>query len=442
MNREQAKKLVADLVGMSKADEVSISIDGGSTTHLRFARNNPSTSGAFSELEVSIRSSFGSRSAAATVNQTDEATLRKGVRRSEEMARLAPEDPEHMPGLGPTEYAPVDAFDSRTAERGGADIAAGAARCIDEAGKDGLVAAGFTRTRAGFSCIGNSSGMFGYHRATAAYVAETVRTVDNRGSGWGSSSAHAIESVDFAAVSAAAREKARASADPKPLTPGKYVAILEPACVANLIAFMGWTMDARSADEGRSFFSAADGGNRIGEKLFPETITIRSDPTSRIAPGTPWGRGGVPQRARPLVERGVLESLRYSRYWAKKKGVEPVPRPANVLMEGGTGSVADLVASTERGVLITSLWYIRMLDPRTLTFTGLTRDGVFWIEDGKIAHPVTNFRWNDSPIAVLKNTVAMSAPMRTPPRPSRATNVVVPAVKVSEFNLASVSDAV
>ena len=442
MNREQAKNLAGRIIGLSKADEISLSIDGGATTHLRFARNSPSTSGSFSELDIRITSSFGKRSATAVINQIDDASIERGVRRSEEMARLAPEDPEHMPGLGKTAYPEVAGHDPATASGGAEGIARGVKRCISESVADKLVAAGFSQTSAGFRCIANSSGMFGYHQSTSAYVAETVRTADNRGSGWASSADHRIGSLDFAAVSAAARDKARRSADPKPLEPGKYVTILEPACVANLMRMMLWSMGRRSADEGRSFFAKPGGGNRLGERLFPATVDIRSDPTDPRAPGSPWGSGGLAQTKRNWIEKGVVKNLMTSRFWAAKNKVEPIPGPPNLLMAGGSGDVAELVKSTKRGVLVTSLWYIRSLDPRTMTFTGLTRDGVFWIENGAIKHPVTNFRWNDSPIAVLKNTVAMSQAYRVPPRPSRSTTTVVPALKVSEFTFASVSDAV
>jgi predicted Zn-dependent protease len=442
MNREQAQNLARRIVEMSKADEISLSIDGGATTHLRFARNSPSTSGTFSELDIRVTSSFGKRSATAVINQVDDASLERGVRRSEEMARLAPEDPEHMPGLGPTDYPEVAGHDPATAAGGAAKIAAGVKRCISESAGDDLVAAGFSQTGAGFECIANSKGMFGYHRSSSAYIAETVRTADNRGSGWASASDHRVSGLDFAAVSAAAREKARRSANPRPLEPGKYVTILEPACVANLIGMMTWSMDRRAADEGRSFFSRPGGSNRLGEKLFPKAINLVSDPTDARAPGSPWGGDGLPQARRSWIENGAVKTLATSRFWAEKSGVAPIPGPSNLLMSGGRGTVDDLIKSTERGVLVTSLWYIRSLDPRTMTFTGLTRDGVFWIEDGAIKHPVTNFRWNDSPIAVLKNTVAMSQPYRVPPRPSRSTTTVVPALKVSEFTFASVSEAV
>ncbi len=442
LSRDQAKALSDKALAMSRADELHVTINGGSHVNFRFARNSPSTSGNVDELDIGIRAVFGKRSGTVSVNQTDDATLEAGVRRAEEIARLAPEDPELMPALPPQRYATIDAaWDEVTAAQGGEKIAAGAARCIDEARRRDLVAAGYTDVRAGFQTVANSRGLFGWHRATSAYVSETARTRDGSGSGWASSGARAIDRVDYPGVAAGAAAKAVASARPRPLPPGRYPAILEPACVANLLQLMFFAMDRRSADEGRSFFSRPGGGNRIGERLFGDRIHIWSDPDDPEVPGTPWADDGLPQERRDWIEGGRVRALRTDRYWADKSGVAPVPGPANVLMAGGKGSVQDLIASADKAVLVTSFWYIRLLDPRTISFTGLTRDGVFWVEKGKIQHPVTNFRWNESPIAVLKNTLAMSAPVLSPPRPDRSPHRV-PALLVKDFTFSSVSDAV
>jgi predicted Zn-dependent protease len=442
LGKDQARALSDRVLAMSKAEELHVSIQGGSHTNFRFARNSPSTSGSADELDIGIRAVFGKRSGSVSVNQTDDATLEAAVRRAEDIARMAPEDPELMPALPAQRYASIDAaWDEMTAARGGERIAAGAARCIDEAVRRDLVAAGFTDVRAGFQTIANSKGNFGWHRATSAYVSETARTRDGSGSGWASSGARAIDRVDYAGVAAGAAAKALASANPRPLPPGKYPAILEPACVANLLQLLFFAMDRRSADEGRSFFSKPGGGNRIGERLFNERIHIWSDPNDPDLPGAPWGDDGLPQERREWIQHGRVETLRTDRYWAEKNGVAPVPGPANVLMAGGKGSLDELIAGADKAVLVTSFWYIRLLDPRTISFTGLTRDGVFWVEKGKIQHPVTNFRWNESPIAVLKAIKAMSAPVLAPPRPDRTPHRV-PALLVDAFDFSSVSDAV
>ncbi len=442
LSKEQAENLVADITKASSADEVSISISSGQTTHLRFALNSPTTSGSFEELSISIRSTFGTRSAAAVINQLDPETIAAGVKRSEEIARLTPEDPEHQPGLGPTEYARIEAWDQATASEPGVGLARGIAKNIADAENQALITAGFGQVRAGMECLANSRGQFGYFKSTASYIGQTARTRDGKGSGWAADSSRSLSSLDFDRVSREARRRAVLSSGARALAPGNYVTILDHACVANLATILSRSMSARSADEGRSFFSKKGGGNRLGETVFPTAIHLTSDPTDKNATARPWSPDGRPQTAQAWIDKGRVATLFNSRFWAKKTQSPSIAPPSNLIMRGGTKSVEQLIASTERGVFITSLWYIRATDPRTLTYTGLTRDGVFFIEDGKIAFPVTNFRWNDSPISVFKNALELSTAMRMPPRPRRSTTVVVPAVKTKSFHLASVSEAV
>jgi predicted Zn-dependent protease len=180
----------------------------------------------------------------------------------------------------------------------------------------------------------------------------------------------------------------------------------------------------------------------LGEKLFSENVTIYSDPTDEEVPGSPFGDEGIPQRKVVWVEKGVLKNLTYSRFWAQKQGKDPVPTPSNLLINGGNATIEDLVKSVKRGILISSLWYIRSLDPQTMLLTGLTRDGNFYIENGEIKYPVKNFRWNESPAFVLKNVVEMTKPMRVMGKESGQANISAPAMLVKEFHFASVSDAV
>jgi predicted Zn-dependent protease len=179
-----------------------------------------------------------------------------------------------------------------------------------------------------------------------------------------------------------------------------------------------------------------------GEKIFPENVSIWSDPNDAQVPGSPWGMGGLPQKKVEWIKDGVLQNLVYSRFWAEKQGKEPLPAPSNIFMKGGSGTLEDLIKSTKEGVLVTSFWYIRSVDPRTLLLTGLTRDGVFWVENGKIVYPIMNFRWNDSPVNVLKNIDAMSKSMRVPPRESQSSSIMIPALRLKEFNFTSLSEAV
>lgn len=442
LDKDESKRIIDQIVKGSKATDVFVSLTATENTHLRFARNGPSTSGNYTNTTVSVKSTFGKKSGAASTNQLDDASIRDVVARSERFARLAPDDPETMPGLGPQSYLRANAFRDSVLERGAEQMAKGVAGAISDADDKNLIVAGFAQAKANVAAIGNGRGLFGYQQTTDAYFSETARTQDGTGSGWASGVGNGVEDINFARASQTAIQKAELSAKPQPLAPGKYVAILEPACVANLVANMVFSMNARNADEGRSFFSQKGGKNRLGERLFAKSVNIHSDPTHVRAPGKAFSGSGLPHKKRAWIEDGRVGQLAYDRFWAQKKGMEPVPTPSTLTMAGGTGTVDDLVRSTKNGVLITSLWYIRALDPRSLLYTGLTRDGVFLIKNGKIIRPVTNFRWNDSPIAVLKGIEAMSSPVRVSPRPRHWSGMSVPALRVKSFELSSVSDAV
>jgi len=442
LSKEQGQKVVEQVLAASRADDVLVTLAASDTTHLRYARNTPSTSGQQSDCVLTVQSMFGKKSASATVNQLDAATIAQVVERSEQLARLAPENPELMPGLGAQAYPSVAAYDEGMLESGATDMVRGTALCIDQARALGLTAAGYSEATATASWIGNARGLSGYHRNTDASFSQTVRTSDAGGSGWAAGAGNAVSAIDYARCSSVSLQKAQASKAPRPLAPGKYVTILEPSCVASLMRIFSLSMNARSAEEGRSYFSAPGGKTKLGRKLFPESVSIRSDPSSGIAPGAPWGEDVLPQTPRTWVDRGRLSSLFCERFWAQKHEREAVPPPSNLLMSGGAGSLEDLIADTPKGVLVTSLFYIRFVDPRTLLLTGLTRDGVFWIEDGKVSHPVTNFRWNESPVRVLENVDGMTAPVRAPPRDGMNSTIVVPALRVKEFEFSSVSDAV
>ena len=440
--KEKAQEIIRQTLRFSKADEASVSLSDGQSANLRFARNTASTSGAETGPSLSVTSIFGKRAGTATVNQLDEATLKAAVARSEEIARLAPEDPERMPLLGPQEHAAIAAWDETTAREGAERMASGAAAVVKQATGHQLVAAGFTRTAARAEALGNSKGLFAYHRSTTASFSTTFRTRDGSGSGWAGRAARAIGEVDYAGAAAVAAQKALASQKPRKLEPGSYRTILEPCCVASLLELMTDDMDRRKADEGRTWFASRKGGTRLGEQLFGRDIDIRSDPRDPQVAARPWTGEGLGHQARHWIKAGKLSALSCDRFWAEKQKVEPVPAAPNIIMAGGKGSLEDLIKSTRRGVLVTSLWYIREVDPQTMLHTGLTRDGVFWIENGAIAYPVNNFRWNESPVAVLKRVEAMSAAQRLPSRGAETPTTVVPALAVSSFGFTSVSDAV
>ena len=448
LTRDEAQALVKSVLARSRADEASVTVRGDATGHLRFARNTVSTSGAATGQTVSIESSFGKRTGSVRVNQLDEATLADAVKRSEEIARLAPEDPEHMPPLPAQDFVATDAFDEATAAGGPEALAGAAGGAMRAAVGHDLVSAGFTQVAAAFEATGNSAGLFGYHRDTTCSFSTTMRTRDAAGSGWAGRAARRWSELGSDGAAEIAAQKAAASRPSRPLPAGKYTAILEPTCVSSLVQILVGSMDRRRADEGRSYFAApqkkgaSSGGTRLGEKLFDPKVDIRSNPSERSVASRPWGGDGVPQRPRAWIDRGRVATLACDRYWASQKKAEPVPRAPNFIMAGGKGTLEELIRGTKKGVLVTSFWYIRSVDPQTLLYTGLTRDGVFWVENGEIAYPVNNFRWNESPVAVLKKIEAMSAAEAIPARGDENATSIIPALRVADFTFSSVSDAV
>ncbi|MGH9197189.1 MAG: TldD/PmbA family protein, partial [Acidimicrobiia bacterium] len=375
------------------------------------------------------------------VNQFDAASLERAVRSAEETARFAPEDPEHMPLLGRQQYLEVKSWDERAATVEPSFRADVAKRAIGLAKSRNTIIAGFLTNAARIRAIGNSNGLFGHHSRTTLTYSNTSRTPDGTGSGWAGNNAEWLEKFDPVSLARVAVEKSVKSVKPRELAPGTYTVILEPAAVADLLLNLRFRFDARSADEGRSFFSAKGGGNKIGQKVLGERVSIHTDPADPRAPGFPFASGGMPTRKTPWVEQGVVKRLDYSRFWAQKQGKEPTATPVNLIMEGGSGTLEDLIKNTKRGVLVTRFWYIRSLDPQTILLTGLTRDGTFLIENGRITAPVKNFRWNDSPISAFSKIEAMSRSARARGSEAGDFPIVCPAIR-TQFHFSSLSEAV
>jgi len=452
LTAKEARALCDRVLGFSKAEECEVTIEAGASAHTRSAASDVTTAGSATTLAINVTSRAGKKSGTVQTSDTDDASLERAVRRSEEILALAPESPEWVPGLGPQTYPAIAAFDGVTASAGPEARRDGAAAAVEAARASGLAASGFFSTDVTASAIANRKGLFGYQPATEASFSTTMRTSDGTGSGWAGGSANRLADLKPKEIAASAAKKALASAKPRELDPGRYTVILEPQAVADLLQTMLGGIQARAADEGRSVFSKPGGGNRIGEKVFADTVTLRSDPFDPRVPGRPWiaaagfgggggffGAGqqstGLPAVKVTWVERGTLRNLSVDRYWAQKTNTKPMPYPGSLVLDGGSGTLDELLAGCERGLLVTRFWYIRTLNPQTLQQTGLTRDGVWLVEKGKIVSPVNNFRFNDGPAALLRNVEAMSAPVR-------AGRMVVPAIRARDFNMASKSDAV
>jgi predicted Zn-dependent protease len=443
LDARRVEALIGEVLGIAKAAapraETSVSVASSRDANTRFARNEITSAGDVDDTTVAITVAIGKRHATTSTNQTDRASLERAVDRAVQVAQLAPEDPERMPVLGRQKYVKAaDAWDASTSKLGADARAAAARTAIEQAATDKLAIAGFYAHTAGVRGLGTSAGLRVTHRATSVQFSMTARTADATGSGWSAAVANQVADVDAPALAKVAIDKAVRSAKPRKLDPGRYTVVLEPAAVGDLVGFLTGSLDARRADEGRSFFSRPGGGNRLGEKLFGDAITLRSDPTSADTPAAPFDGEGMPLAPTTWIEKGVVKALVYSRYWADKQKVAATGQPSTFHLHAETADATpDLLAGVKRGVLVTRFWYLRSVDPQTLLVTGLTRDGVFLIENGQVVAPVNNFRFNDSPATMLAKADAFT---KATVRVGRSLRV--PGLRTHDFNFASVSDAV
>ncbi len=443
-SRAEARALTQRVLAMSRAEACRVSLTSGLQANTRFANNDISTCGDAVNATLTIRSVFGRRAGAAATNVLTDDGLRRAMETSEGLARLAPEDRELMPELEPQEYREVPAFFDATANLDPARRADAAAACIEPARRAGCQAAGFLSLNAGSTALANSRGLFAYHRATVFAYTTTVRTGDGTGSGWAGVAHNDWSRARPGQLAETALRKAQQSRDAVAIEPGRYTVVLEPTAVANLLGLLVFAMNARAADEGRSFFSRRGGGNKLGERIVDERVTIFSDPWDSDLLAMPFTGEGLPNRRITWIENGVVRQLNYDRYWAQRQNTQPTGGVAGLRMTGGTATLDELVRSTERGVLVTRFWYIRSLDPRTILYTGLTRDGTFLIENGRLARPVKNMRFNESPLTMLGNLEILGQPVRVSASESGDIGqaVVVPPIKTRDFNFQSISDAV
>ncbi len=441
LTESEAKALLTKVLSYSKADECEVNLLGETRGNLRYARNEVSTSGALTNQNLTVQSAYGKKVGVATIDEFDDASLEKVVRRSEELAKLAPENPEYVGLLGPQTYIKSTGYFESTGSVTPDTRAEAVAKSLKLSREQKLVAAGFLEDQKGYTAMMNSKGLFAYYKSTNVNFSLTVRTEDGTGSGYVAKGYSDVNKLDTTAATKIAMQKSVGSKGARALEPGKYTVILEPTAAVVLLENIYYDMDARSADEGRSFFSKPGGKTKLGEKIVDERVTFFSDPTYPELPASPWAGDGQPQEKLMWIEKGVVKNLSYSRYWAKEKGVKPVPFPNNMIMPGGTATLEEMIKSTQRGILVTKLWYIRSVDPQTLLQTGLTRDGTFYIEDGKIKYPIKNFRFNESPIIMLNNLEMLGKTERVVSTESNQ-NYMVPPMKIREFTFSSLSDAV
>jgi predicted Zn-dependent protease len=444
LSLEESRALCNKVLSYSKADYARVILDSGVHLFTRTAINRVTTAGATEDVNVRIISVFGKRVASTVTNRLDDASLERAVRDCEALAKLSPEDPEYMPELADQKYSEVQAYYESTGDLSTEARARAASFAVKAADAAKVMASGFIDVSAGSNAVATSNRSFGYHSGTGVASTLTMRTLDGASSGWAGDEGADWSTIESERIAADAVRKCQDWRGKTSLEPGKYEVILEPTAAGMLMLRMMNVFDARQAEEGRSFLSKPGGGTRLNEKLFDERVTIISNPMEKNAETSAFTGGALPVGRETWVEKGVLKTLSYSRFWADRKGVASKPPGLNFVMSGGTASIDDMIRETRRGVLITRFWYIRPLNPRIASQTGLTRDGTFLIENGKISRPVTNFRFNQSLSEMLANVQMLGSPTRVCASESSTVGppIVVPALKVKDFFLSSVSDAI
>lgn len=439
LSEKQLTQVMQQTIALAKkaapGAEVLVSFTSAREANVRFARNEVTTAAEGDEVHASLSIKLGQRNASAETNQLDDASLKALVERTARLAALAPENPELMPVLGPQVVKRNDAaFDPAIDSLDAKGRAAIVKTALEVARSRGLPTAGFLFQRTGLVGKATSAGLSLVHPATTLEYSVTSRTASGTGSGRGTFFGRRLAAFDVAAATTKACETAKASENPRRLEAGRYTVILEPAAAGEFASNLLNAMNQRSADEGRSFFSKA----KLGEKLFSELVTLRSDPRSAATPGLPFEQEGRVLDAQPWVTNGTLSALAADRYWAKKTNRSAIGGHSGFELAKGTTPRAKLLEGITRGVLISRVWYTNWVDAQTLLLTGLTRDGTFLIENGAIAGPVNNFRFNQSVAETFARVEALSVEQAA----ANDAEALTPAMRIADFNLASVSEAV
>lgn len=445
LTREQTQQLAEKVLSFSAFPECTVAINSSEQAFTRFANNGVTTAAQVNRHSVSIASTRDGRTGNTVVNDLDEGALRKAMKRSEELAGIAPVNPEHTGPIAPVKF-PEIACDEATARAGALEMLPQIRAVIEISLKRKMIGAGLFERITTNAAVANKAGLFGYLRSADAKLTTTIRAQDGSSSGWaGLPSTHYSE-IDGSALALAAADKCEKWRNPRRLEPGQYTVVFEPTATGDIISLMtggqlrGDGFSARSAEEGRSFLSKRGGGTRLGDKMFPEIVTLRSDPFDPRMAGSPWSNELLPAEKINWIENGVIKNLSVDRYWASKTNRKPSPGPSSLVMEGGAESVADLIKTVERGLLVTHFWYIRFVNTQTQQYTGLTRDGLFLIENGQVTEPVMNFRFNDGPLHLLENTVRVGKAVRM--RGLEGASMVAPPLVAKNFSFTSISDAV
>jgi PmbA protein len=441
LSDSELRRIAERVFKFSDADETEVEISAVTDALTRFANNTIHQNVAEQSLAVSVRTVLDGRTARATTNKTDDDSLRRVVETSKSLARSQPRNPDLLPMLGPQKYSKVSRYFEDTAHATPADRARAVARVTALAEKNKQTAAGIFATGVMQSAIANTKGLFVSLRQTRAEFSITVLEPDS--SGWAKASSPDLHQIEPEAMARSASEKSTASRKPSEAAAGRWTVILEPSAVLDLVGFLFYDFAGTAMEDQRSCFT-----KRMGKRILGENITIVDDAYHPLQSGAPFDGEGIPRERVLLLDKGVPKNLVYSRATAKKMKAKPTGHgfplpnemgeaPMNLVFGGGNSSVDEMVRSTERGILVTRLWYIREVDPYEKVFTGMTRDGTFLVQDGKVAGGIRNFRFNQSILEMLSNVEMMGAAVRAAGEESF--EMVVPPMKVRNFHFSEVT---
>jgi len=461
-SREEIKALTDKVLNMAKADAVEVSFEGGERSATRWANSSITVNLVQYDQQLSINVRHGQKQGTASTREFDDDSLKAVVDEAEDAAQKARDNPNLTPLVkGPQEYVPVNAVVQKTADFWPGERAAWVKQSVEICEKKGVLGAGYIPKAYQTTCLANSDGLFAYYQYAEAGFVLTCRMANGSGSGWsGITGAKELSQINVAELTEIASNKALKSQKPRAIEPGRYTTIIEPRPAARLLSTMMGAFNAGGGGGGFGGgggggfnfggigrpFVAADGTPKIGQKLFSESFTLKSDIGNPILRQTPIMNDASAAKPVTWIEKGVLKNVYYDPATARRQKVAPSPANPNMslVVEGTSQSIDDMVKSTRRGLLVTFFWYLRPVDTLTLLNTGMTRDGLFLIENGEIAGPVQNFRWNMSPLVAFANlsAVGKSVPIHNGEAYDGPGTALVPAIRVEDFYMTSVSPAV
>lgn len=429
-SRDEVTSLVEQALSIAGAPQVQVeyTFRGGLAT--RFGENAITQNMGGEEEHLQINVAYGRKHGSSITNKFEKDKIAGTVKRAEDIAQNSIQDPEYMSPVRAQTCTPVPKrFYEDVPQLSPAKIAGVIERTIDLAKVSGFSASGLFEGIYGIKAIGNSEGLFVFDQFSNVDYSTTMH--GSFGSGFSSDNRDSMKQLETEAATRSALETAKAAQNPETIEPGDHTVIFEPQAVHDFLGFLFWNMSARDADEGTSVFTG-----KVGQKLFNDTVTIVTGIDDPDLPSPPFGLDGLSARPQIWFKKGVLERLRHDRFWADKKNTDPDPLLYPLIMEGQDQSISDLIRRCKNGLLVKRLWYIRYVDRRDLLLTGMTRDGLFLIEDGEVVAPVKNLRFNESPIVFLQNVVAMSRPRRI------GGWTKVPGIMSEEFTFSSKTESV